>query len=107
MSFAKKEYEFLSEIGLSSRNPGCYVSGTWKGSGPVISSFNPAENQGGVDGIKSYCSHGTIHGAVHMLPFMSFGLYSHYSKSQGNGGAEETSRKEIDCHEIFLMDIDN
>ncbi|KAG6792227.1 hypothetical protein POTOM_001370 [Populus tomentosa] len=45
MSFARKEYEFLSEIGLSSRNLGCYVDGTWKANGPVVTSLNPANNQ--------------------------------------------------------------
>lgn len=45
MNFAKKEYEFLREIGLEYRNPGCYVNGAWKGSGPVVSSLNPADNQ--------------------------------------------------------------
>uniref|UniRef100_A0A2K2BYX9 aldehyde dehydrogenase (NAD(+)) n=1 Tax=Populus trichocarpa TaxID=3694 RepID=A0A2K2BYX9_POPTR len=45
MSFARKEYEFLSEIGLSSRNLGCYVDGTWKANGPVVTSVNPANNQ--------------------------------------------------------------
>ncbi|GLT56034.1 hypothetical protein SLA2020_291070 [Shorea laevis] len=45
MSFERKEYEFLSEIGLSSSNLGCFVNGTWKGNGPVVSSLNPANNQ--------------------------------------------------------------
>ncbi|XP_022715297.1 aldehyde dehydrogenase family 7 member B4 [Durio zibethinus] len=45
MGFSRKEYEFLSEIGLSSSNLGCFVNGTWKGSGPVISTVNPANNQ--------------------------------------------------------------
>ncbi|XP_052183201.1 aldehyde dehydrogenase family 7 member B4 [Diospyros lotus] len=45
MSFAKKEYEFLKEIGIEPRNLGCYVNGSWKGSGPTISSVNPANNQ--------------------------------------------------------------
>ncbi|KAJ7011523.1 aldehyde dehydrogenase family 7 member B4-like [Populus alba x Populus x berolinensis] len=45
MNFARKEYEFLSEIGLSSRNLGCYVDGTWKANGPVVTSLNPANNQ--------------------------------------------------------------
>jgi aldehyde dehydrogenase family 7 protein A1 len=45
MGFARKEYEFLSEIGLSSRNLGCYVDGTWKANGPVVTSVNPANNQ--------------------------------------------------------------
>uniref|UniRef100_A0A9I9DV77 aldehyde dehydrogenase (NAD(+)) n=1 Tax=Cucumis melo TaxID=3656 RepID=A0A9I9DV77_CUCME len=40
-----KEYGFLSEIGLGSRNLGCYVNGAWKGNGPVVSSSNPANNQ--------------------------------------------------------------
>ncbi|KAG4196013.1 hypothetical protein ERO13_A06G144000v2 [Gossypium hirsutum] len=45
MGFSRKEYEFLSEIGLSSGNLGCFVNGTWKGSGPVVSTLNPANNQ--------------------------------------------------------------
>lgn len=45
MSFAKKEYEFLSEIGLGPRNLGGYVNGKWKATGPVISTLNPANNQ--------------------------------------------------------------
>lgn len=44
MGFAK-EHQFLSELGLGPRNPGCYVNGTWRGSGPVVSSSNPANNQ--------------------------------------------------------------
>lgn len=45
MSSMKKEYEFLKEIGLGSRNLGCYINGLWQGNGPVISSVNPANNQ--------------------------------------------------------------
>ncbi|XP_031399903.1 aldehyde dehydrogenase family 7 member B4 isoform X1 [Punica granatum] len=45
MSFAKKEYEFLTEIGIGPRNLGGYVSGAWKASGPVVSTVNPANNQ--------------------------------------------------------------
>lgn len=45
MSSTKKEYEFLKEIELGSRNLGCYVNGLWQGNGPVISSVNPANNQ--------------------------------------------------------------
>ncbi|XP_058194852.1 aldehyde dehydrogenase family 7 member B4 isoform X2 [Rhododendron vialii] len=45
MSFAKKEYEFLKEIGLGPHNLGCYASGLWRGNGPVITSINPANNQ--------------------------------------------------------------
>ncbi|CAI0419031.1 unnamed protein product [Linum tenue] len=45
MGFEKKEYEFLEEIGLSSKNVGCYVNGKWKANGPVITTTNPANNQ--------------------------------------------------------------
>ncbi|KAE9453351.1 hypothetical protein C3L33_14732, partial [Rhododendron williamsianum] len=45
MSFAKKEYEFLKEIGLGPHNLGCYASGVWRGNGPVITSINPSNNQ--------------------------------------------------------------
>lgn len=44
-AFTKKEYQFLSELGLGPRNPGCYVNGFWKGSGPMVASHNPANNQ--------------------------------------------------------------
>ncbi|MQM09459.1 hypothetical protein Taro_042331 [Colocasia esculenta] len=44
MGFAK-EYQFLSELGLGPRNPGCYVNGVWRGGGPVVASHNPANNQ--------------------------------------------------------------
>ncbi|CAA6664636.1 unnamed protein product [Spirodela intermedia] len=36
-----KEYQFLSELGLGPRNPGCYANGTWRGDGPVVGSYNP------------------------------------------------------------------
>ncbi|KAK6911847.1 Aldehyde dehydrogenase domain [Dillenia turbinata] len=45
MSFVKKDYEFLKEIGVGPNNLGSYVNGSWKGSGPVVSSLNPANNQ--------------------------------------------------------------
>lgn len=45
MGFAKKEYDFLKEIGLSSENLGCFVDGTWNAHGPVVSSVNPVNNQ--------------------------------------------------------------
>lgn len=45
MGFAKKEYEFLSEIGIEASNPGCFVNGVWKGNGGVVSSVNPSTNQ--------------------------------------------------------------
>ncbi|KAI3407294.1 Aldedh domain-containing protein [Psidium guajava] len=45
MSFAKKGYEFLREIGLGPRNSGCYVNGAWKARGPVVATLNPANNQ--------------------------------------------------------------
>ncbi|BFG39591.1 hypothetical protein CerSpe_258650 [Prunus speciosa] len=45
MGFAKKEYEFLSEIGLGPENPGGFINGKWKASGPVISTVNPSNNQ--------------------------------------------------------------
>ncbi|KAK9060525.1 hypothetical protein SSX86_021229 [Deinandra increscens subsp. villosa] len=44
MSFAK-EYKFLTEIGIEPRNYGCFVDGSWKGSGSVVSSVNPANNK--------------------------------------------------------------
>ncbi|OVA08333.1 Aldehyde dehydrogenase domain [Macleaya cordata] len=45
MGFARKEYEFLKELGLGPRNPGCYVNGAWTGNGPVVTTVNPANNQ--------------------------------------------------------------
>ncbi|CDP20508.1 unnamed protein product [Coffea canephora] len=45
MSFGKKEYEFLKEIGIGPRTPGCYINGQWKGNGALVSSVNPASNQ--------------------------------------------------------------
>ncbi|CAM8887748.1 hypothetical protein QQ045_024629 [Rhodiola kirilowii] len=45
MVFEKKEYEFLTEIGLSSRNLGGFVDGKWQASGSIVSSVNPANNQ--------------------------------------------------------------
>ncbi|XXG81654.1 hypothetical protein AAC387_Pa09g2235 [Persea americana] len=44
MGFSK-EHQFLAELGLGPRNPGCYIGGVWRGSGPVVSSTNPANNQ--------------------------------------------------------------
>ena len=44
MGFSK-EHQFLAELGLGPRSPGCYIGGVWRGSGPVVSSTNPANNQ--------------------------------------------------------------
>ncbi|KAK9142172.1 hypothetical protein Syun_011572 [Stephania yunnanensis] len=44
MGFAR-EHEFLKELGLGPRNPGCFVAGNWRGSGPTASSVNPANNK--------------------------------------------------------------
>ncbi|KAK9102428.1 hypothetical protein Sjap_019682 [Stephania japonica] len=44
MGFAR-EHEFLKELGLGPRNPGCFVAGNWRGSGPTVSSVNPANNK--------------------------------------------------------------
>lgn len=45
MDFVNKDNGFLTEIGLGPSNPGCFANGVWKGSGPVVSSVNPATNQ--------------------------------------------------------------
>ncbi|KAF6138806.1 hypothetical protein GIB67_025968 [Kingdonia uniflora] len=45
MDFDKKEYEFLFELGIAPSNPGCFIDGTWKGNGPLVTSVNPANNQ--------------------------------------------------------------
>ena len=39
------KYPFLSDLGLSPSNLGCYHSGQWHGSGSVHSSLNPATNE--------------------------------------------------------------
>ncbi|KAL6655505.1 hypothetical protein ACP70R_006331 [Stipagrostis hirtigluma subsp. patula] len=44
-SFARKEHQFLAELGLAPRNPGSFASGAWGGSGPVVTSTNPTNNQ--------------------------------------------------------------
>nr|XP_004235550.1 aldehyde dehydrogenase family 7 member B4 [Solanum lycopersicum]XP_010318473.1 aldehyde dehydrogenase family 7 member B4 [Solanum lycopersicum] len=44
-NFTMEEYEFLKELGIGPQNLGCYVNGTWKATGPVISTVNPASNQ--------------------------------------------------------------
>lgn len=45
MSFARKDYEFLKEIGIGPKNLGAYVNGVWQGNGPMVSSVNPSDNQ--------------------------------------------------------------
>ncbi|KAL4195758.1 hypothetical protein AMTRI_Chr04g242680 [Amborella trichopoda] len=44
-STGKREYQFLKELGLGSRNFGCFANGVWKGNGPTVTSLNPANNQ--------------------------------------------------------------
>uniref|UniRef100_A0A0E0ESN0 Aldehyde dehydrogenase domain-containing protein n=1 Tax=Oryza meridionalis TaxID=40149 RepID=A0A0E0ESN0_9ORYZ len=44
-SFARKEHQFLTELGLAPRNPGSFACGAWGGSGPVVTSTNPTNNQ--------------------------------------------------------------
>uniref|UniRef100_A0A0E0B3G5 aldehyde dehydrogenase (NAD(+)) n=1 Tax=Oryza glumipatula TaxID=40148 RepID=A0A0E0B3G5_9ORYZ len=44
-SFARKEHQFLAELGLAPRNPGSFACGAWGGSGPVVTSTNPTNNQ--------------------------------------------------------------
>lgn len=44
-SFAQKEHQFLTELGLAPRNPGAFVCGAWGGSGPTVTSTNPTNNQ--------------------------------------------------------------
>ncbi|KAK2992968.1 hypothetical protein RJ640_008404 [Escallonia rubra] len=44
-SWHDKGYEFLSELGLEERSPGCYVNGKWKGSGAIAQTVNPANNK--------------------------------------------------------------
>lgn len=45
MSFEKKEYQFLVDIGVGPTNCGCYINGQWKARGSVVSSLNPSNNQ--------------------------------------------------------------
>ncbi|GJN33884.1 hypothetical protein PR202_gb22512 [Eleusine coracana subsp. coracana] len=44
-TFARKEHQFLAELGLAPRNLGAFFCGSWAGSGPVVTSTNPANNQ--------------------------------------------------------------
>jgi aldehyde dehydrogenase family 7 protein A1 len=44
-SFAKKEHQFLAELGLAPRNPGSFACGAWGGSGPVVTTTNPTNNE--------------------------------------------------------------
>ena len=44
-TFARKEHQFLAELGLAPRNPGSFACGAWGGSGPVITTTNPTNNQ--------------------------------------------------------------
>jgi aldehyde dehydrogenase family 7 protein A1 len=44
-AFTKKEHQFLAELGLAPRNPGSFTCGAWGGSGPVVTSTSPANNQ--------------------------------------------------------------
>ncbi|KAB2618295.1 aldehyde dehydrogenase family 7 member A1-like [Pyrus ussuriensis x Pyrus communis] len=45
MGFAKKDHEFLRAIGLAPGNPGGFINGKWKASGPFISTVSPSNNQ--------------------------------------------------------------
>ncbi|XP_068343532.1 aldehyde dehydrogenase family 7 member A1-like [Pyrus communis] len=45
MGFAKKDHEFLRAIGLAPENPGGFINGKWKASGPFISTVIPSNNQ--------------------------------------------------------------
>lgn len=44
-AFAKKEHQFLAELGLAQRNPGAFACGAWGGSGPAVTSTSPTNNQ--------------------------------------------------------------
>ncbi|MCO5571207.1 hypothetical protein L7F22_024942 [Adiantum nelumboides] len=41
----EEKYEFLKKLGLQACNLGCYGGGSWKGSGPTITSINPSTNK--------------------------------------------------------------
>nr|GMC94567.1 probable E3 ubiquitin ligase SUD1 isoform X1 [Ipomoea batatas] len=53
MSFAKREHEFLKEIGIGTGNLGRYAKGAWKASGPTISTVNPANNETVVEVVET------------------------------------------------------
>ena len=57
MGFAKKEYQFLAEIGLGPENLGGYVNGAWKATGSVVSSVNPSNNQVFWFWLTQFCFH--------------------------------------------------
>ncbi|XP_062023063.1 aldehyde dehydrogenase family 7 member A1-like isoform X2 [Rosa rugosa] len=42
---SEKKTEFMGKIVLATENPGGFINGKWKAIGPVISTFNPADNQ--------------------------------------------------------------
>jgi hypothetical protein len=44
-SFTQKENQFLTEPGLTLRNPDAFIYGTWVSSGPTVTSTNPTNNQ--------------------------------------------------------------
>jgi len=44
-AFAKKEHQFLTELGLAPRNPGSFACGAWGGSGAVVTTASPTNNQ--------------------------------------------------------------
>jgi hypothetical protein len=44
-SFARKEHQFLAELGHAPHNPGAFVCGGWGGPGPAVTSTNPTNNQ--------------------------------------------------------------
>ena len=44
-AFAKEEHQFLAELGLAPRNPGSFACGAWGGSGPVVTTTSPTNNQ--------------------------------------------------------------
>ncbi|KAG6528322.1 hypothetical protein ZIOFF_010475 [Zingiber officinale] len=51
--FGRKAYEFLSELGLGPRNPGCFVNGAWRGSGPVIAEVMEASIEDYEEGLRA------------------------------------------------------
>ncbi|XP_031131798.1 aldehyde dehydrogenase family 7 member B4-like [Ipomoea triloba] len=53
MSFAKREYEFLREVGIGPRNFGCYVNSAWRAIGPTVYTVNPSNNQAIADVVEA------------------------------------------------------
>nr|BCX99720.1 aldehyde dehydrogenase [Zostera marina] len=45
METVKETTAHLPSLGIGHRNPGCYVNGSWRGSGRLVTSVDPSNNQ--------------------------------------------------------------